>query len=310
MESKVNKLEQASVEVYQKGYTLLEQAIDFPLCDALLASSKDILSQVKDKHPHFKGNRGLKRYSLGSLAQSGSWLYLRPWVDLMNTPIIHHFLQVFFSSNHYSIKGGGGDVCLPGCTDYQPLHADISEAWPMRNTVTGELFTYGSFYDPRGSLKLTDLPCPYLILNIVVQDLTPENGPMRIIPKTHTTPRPAPSLEEEEINFKKSTLAGVKKGTLIIRDARTWHGGTPNISKEIRSLPNLEVFAPWYREPFVPSFPEELLEHMSKEASHALRFVTGPKEKIPLGLHSNLAWGRHLQNLKRSSEIPNALRSL
>lgn len=42
-----------------------------------------------------------------------------------------------------------------------------------------------------------------------------------------------------------STLVGAKAGAAIFRDNRCWHGATPNISKEVRALPNIEYVPAW-----------------------------------------------------------------
>ena len=38
----------------------------------------------------------------------------------------------------------------------------------------------------------------------------------------------------------------------MIRDVRAWHGGTPNLTEAPRAIPNLEFYAPWFREPITP----------------------------------------------------------
>ena len=55
-----------------------------------------------------------------------------------------------------------------------------------------------------------------------------------------------PKLEKEDGSTLHSTLAGVPAGAAIVRDPRTWHGGTPNVSDERRAMPNALFFAPWY----------------------------------------------------------------
>jgi hypothetical protein len=37
---------------------------------------------------------------------------------------------------------------------------------------------------------------------------------------------------------------------------RCWHGGTPNLSREVRAMPNVEYMAPWFRsEALIRSMP-------------------------------------------------------
>ncbi|KAH8815401.1 putative phytanoyl-CoA dioxygenase [Xylogone sp. PMI_703] len=39
----------------------------------------------------------------------------------------------------------------------------------------------------------------------------------------------------------------VKKGSVILRDIRLWHGGKPNLTNEARVMLSMVHFAPWYR---------------------------------------------------------------
>jgi hypothetical protein len=57
----------------------------------------------------------------------------------------------------------------------------------------------------------------------------------------------------------------------MIRDVRAWHGGTPNISDSMRFIPNLEFYAPWFREPIVPSITYEAHKQLSERAQWIAR---------------------------------------
>eukprot|EP01052_Picozoa_sp_SAG31_P080555 SAG31_NODE_40361_length_281_cov_0.846154_1_plen_89_part_10 len=37
----------------------------------------------------------------------------------------------------------------------------------------------------------------------------------------------------------------VPAGSVVMRNVLCWHGGTPNLSDEVRALPNAEFLAPW-----------------------------------------------------------------
>ena len=67
-------------------------------------------------------------------------------------------------------------------------------------------------------------------------------------------------------------------GSVMLRDSRAWHGGTPNLSDEPRSLPNVEYFAPWFRSEYiVPSMPYPRWEGLSEHGQRISRFVVVPK---------------------------------
>jgi hypothetical protein len=40
--------------------------------------------------------------------------------------------------------------------------------------------------------------------------------------------------------MKLSTVCPAPAGSVLIRDVRAWHGGTPNLSDEVRCIPNVE----------------------------------------------------------------------
>jgi len=56
-----------------------------------------------------------------------------------------------------------------------------------------------------------------------------------------------PLLDDEPLWMKRSTLCPVPAGSVILRDPRAWHGGTPNLSDQIRLMPNIEYYSYWYR---------------------------------------------------------------
>ena len=56
--------------------------------------------------------------------------------------------------------------------------------------------------------------------------------------------REAPSLEEELAqvpHWLGSKIFPLDPGDVLVRDIRVWHGGCPNLSREPRYLPSLEV---------------------------------------------------------------------
>ena len=46
-----------------------------------------------------------------------------------------------------------------------------------------------------------------------------------------------------------SVSAPAPAGCALIRDVRTWHGGTPNLSKDVRAIPSAGFLPPWYTPP-------------------------------------------------------------
>ena len=71
-----------------------------------------------------------------------------------------------------------------------------------------------------------------------------------------------------------STICPLPAGSAIFRDARCWHGGTPNLSREVRAMPNVEYFAPWFRsEAILRSMSYEQWQALSPHAQRICRYV-------------------------------------
>ena len=77
-----------------------------------------------------------------------------------------------------------------------------------------------------------------------------------------------------------STLVGAPAGAGVFRDPRAWHGATPNVSREIRAMPNVEYVAPWVEaSAFQPSMPHEIWATLSPHAQRICgRIKTEPGE--------------------------------
>jgi len=73
-------------------------------------------------------------------------------------------------------------------------------------------------------------------------------------------------------------------GSIMIRDTRAWHGGTPNVSDAVRAIPNLEFYAPWFREPLVPGISYHDHKKLSATAQQLTRFsVLDSSEELVTG---------------------------
>jgi hypothetical protein len=102
----------------------------------------------------------------------------------------------------------------------------------------------GSFRDPAGrggggGLTIRDLPCSMIAVNFTLTPQTFENAPIRVVPGSASwNMQGVPGLEEEPDEMRWSTLCPLPAGSAILRDARCWHGGSPNVSDTARAFPN------------------------------------------------------------------------
>jgi len=81
-----------------------------------------------------------------------------------------------------------------------------------------------------------------------------------------------PTLAEEPEWMRLSTVCPAPAGAVQIRDVRAWHGGTPNLSDHMRAIPNVEFYAPWFREPILPCITTHDHRRLSPHTRAVTRF--------------------------------------
>lgn len=268
---------------YRDGFVVIEDVLDEEQLGLLTEASERVIRDILAKDKNRQGNRGSHRYSFGSASLTGQLLHEPAWAMLVDLPKLTPIITAIFGSRDYILRGAGGDFCLPGASTYQPLHSDMND----RIEYAGQ--TFGSFHDPRGKLNYRDLPCPYVCCNFLTCDFTALNGPTRQIPGTQHSQQKIPKLAEEPEWMKLSTVCPAPAGSVLIRDTRAWHGGTPNLSNQVRSIPNAEFHAPWYREPMHTSMPREVYETLSEHGQYIARYLSAqPGESLKTGFREDL----------------------
>jgi hypothetical protein len=183
-----------------------------------------ITEQVEATVPE-NANRGFARYSFGPQHQHPEWSQL---IDL---PPLLRLVEAIWESPDFLCSGAGGDYSLPGA-QIQHLHSDIGDV----------------LNNPQGRVTIQDLPTPFIVINLPMVDFRRDNGATRFIPCTHRERNRPPSLEEEPDWMKESILCA-PAGSAVLRDVRCRHGGTANVSDEIRAMTSVGYYAPWFRRP-------------------------------------------------------------
>ncbi|WP_299079509.1 phytanoyl-CoA dioxygenase family protein [uncultured Paraglaciecola sp.] len=268
-----------AVELFDRdGFVVIADFLKNDQVDMLAKGCEETIKEILALDDDREGNRGSHRYSFGGSSLTRSRLHPPAWQMLLNIPELHQIVSAIFRSSDYMLRAASGDFCLPGAVNYQILHSDTSDR-------TSNPFTkFFSFHDPRGQQTVRDLPCPYLAVNFLPQDVTSLNGPTRQIPGTQNSRARIPNLEEEPEWMRLSTVCPAPAGAIMIRDVRAWHGGTPNISEAVRSIPNLEFYAPWYREPVTPGISYQDFKKLSEPAQKVARFhVADSSEHLEVG---------------------------
>ena len=108
-----------------------------------------------------------------------------------------------------------------------------------------------SHFHPLESIKKFGSPGPpiQLICNIYLQDTDEENGSFDIVPGSHLF-TDFEMNEDGEIDkkyIKQSVRCNLPKGSVIIRDKRTWHRGTKNYTNNIRYMVGISYTFNWYK---------------------------------------------------------------
>jgi len=221
----------AQLNLKIKGYVIIEDVI-----------SEAQLKEIKDRFDELLGeyvaktdpNRGASRYGMPLPFEA-------PFASttLVANPIL---LQVIRSilGDEIVCSYFASDTALSG-SQYQQAHSDVEPLFPQDNV---------------------SLPPFCYVVNIPLVDFRPDNGPTEIWPYgTHlvgdptVVPRPdftridelrelpLGRFTEEEMTPQQVITPA---GSVVIRDIRMWHRGTPNRSNEPRPMMAMVYNRPWY----------------------------------------------------------------
>ncbi|MGH6985273.1 MAG: phytanoyl-CoA dioxygenase family protein [Caulobacteraceae bacterium] len=289
------EIERARRLFQRDGFVVVKDLLDPGRLDAFRAASARVLEAIL-AIPGFDGrryvtetNRLPHRYSYGTASASRQLLHEETWAQMIDLPTTTPILTALFGGEDYQVLGAGGDLCLPGAIEYQTLHSDNREPWTLsdgrlakaralgielRRDETGELTA-------RTRQLVFERVAPRITINFLMSDQTSENGPIRTIPGTQARSGSPPTQAQEPDWMRFATIVGAPAGAGVFRDPRAWHGGTPNVSREIRAMPNVEYVAGWAEETVSPrvSMPFEIWERLSPHARRiSERVHTAPGE--------------------------------
>ena len=126
-----------------------------------------------------------------------------------------------------------GNTNVPG-SGLQPVHVDDGQLWP--------------------DLQMAHPPAR-LVVNVALGDTTEENGAIELWAGTHLDPRMVigkdTKVPKELVAARRAVRGPVqgstRKGSMLIRDMRLWHRGTPNRSAGTRFMIAMIHSVAWYR---------------------------------------------------------------
>ncbi|HEY5107688.1 MAG TPA: phytanoyl-CoA dioxygenase family protein [Caulobacteraceae bacterium] len=230
------------------------------------------------------------RYSFGTSSVSRQLLHDPVWASMVELPTTRPLLAAIFGGEDYCVNGAGGDLCLPGAIEYQALHADVRETFEMPQGRVEQAKRLGIKIDDNGDLShataqlIIERTSPHITINFLLSEQTALNGPIRHIPGTQARPGRPPTQAEEPDWMRLSTLVGAPAGAAVFRDNRAWHGATPNLSREVRAMPNVEYSPAWVGDhAFKPSMPHEVWASLSHHAQRISRRIKTEPGVWPAG---------------------------
>ncbi len=253
MQLQEQRLELAIEQVRNNGYVLFERALP----EDLVFAMREAFSQLLDSHVNSTvANRGANRWQMHVP-------FAPPFSDerVIANPLVMPIVDALLGEDcicHYFAS----DTPLPG-SDYQQVHPDIFPLFPESNAV---------------------MPPYSLVLNIPLVDATEENGPLEIWPGgTHhyvadraLVPPLAASMESKRMLM--------PAGSIMLRDSRMWHRGTPNRSTAPRPNFTLIYSRFWLRLRYRPiPISSATYAGLSARAQRLFRLedIGAPGEHLP-----------------------------
>ena len=276
------------------GYVVVRDVLNERELERFRAGCARVLAQIlaipgRDGRRYMTETSRLPhRYSYGTSSASRHLMHEPEWASMIDLPTTTPILKAIFGSSDYFVRGGGGDLCLPGAIEYQHLHWDYKDPLAMPESRLAQAQRLGielrrhAGADELGAAALdlatqrliVERTPPLVTINFLMSDQTRENGPIRQIAGTHASQSTPPLPQDEPEWMRLSTLVGARAGAAVFRDTRAWHGGTPNLSREIRAMPNVEYAAPWFDiYPFMQSMPHAIWQTLSPHAQHLCRRI-------------------------------------
>lgn len=250
-------------QVKVNGYIVFEKVLS--------AEKVGLLREAFD--PLFDEYVGRKGYNTGT---NRAQMHL-PFVDPFNSEdVVCHSIamavidRVIGEFSHISYFAS--DTPMPG-SDYQNVHCDCESLFPDLSVP---------------------LPAYSLVLNIPLVDVSEENGPLEVWPGgTHLNPdRANHDTLDNTINPHLHIVRAAEgmlsekvimpAGSIVIRDLRMWHRGTPNRSNYRRTNIALIYNRHWYGTRGGIHIPQETFDALPERAKQLFRNeVIGKPVKMP-----------------------------
>src|ERR1051326_6004113 len=246
-------LDLAVESVRNNGYALFERFLPPELVADMRESFTQLLeSHIRETDP----NRGANRYQM-------HLPFAPPFSDerVVANPLILPIIGALVGEDcicHYLAS----DTALPG-SEYQAVHPDIYQLFPEQRSV---------------------LPPYSIVVNVPLVDAREDNGPLEVWPGgTHhyvADPSHVPALAAST----QSLRVRMPAGSILVRDSRMWHRGTPNRSSAARPNFTLIYSRFWLRLRYRPiPISRRTFEALSPRAQRLFRLENVTDDPVPTG---------------------------
>lgn len=205
------------------GFFVAQNVLPPEVADEIYNATASVADEMLLQDEFRLGNRGPRRYSLGSAQKSHHMVHHDAWVMLLN--YAKPLMKLLDTIGNFMVVGGGGDFVLGETDTSQWMHVDLTRDEMYREA------------EP-----------PAIAINFAVHDIECGAGSIRLMPGTHKVIWQYRTVADELQEFGSDVkyICPLKKGDAIIRDLRVWHAGSANLSGETRYFPNIELLGQWY----------------------------------------------------------------
>ena len=244
----VGSLDDATIQyladrIRMDGYCVLEDAIPLELVEGLQQRFDQLLdARIRADGP----NRGANRYQM-----------FLPWEPPFTDPLLIENPQVMpilerVMGLDLIMTYLASDTPMPG-SDYQRVHADTRLLFPETQL---------------------SLPAYGIVANFPLVDVTEENGPLEFWPGGTHMVAARPEMERHAAEMQSIRLT-LRAGSILLRDLRAWHRGTPNRGTRSRPHVALVYTRSWYRFEQRPiEIPRADYDALPEKTQRMLRFNT------------------------------------
>ncbi|KAJ2956944.1 hypothetical protein NQZ79_g7295 [Umbelopsis isabellina] len=246
----LKNLELATRSLHRDGLVVLEDVIEHAKLDRLnekMVKDALFLQSAGDASPF--------NYNKGNIQQDPPLTteYFEPsiFLNAIATQVTSSMM-----GPHPRLSFVSGNTALPPTADCppqsQPTHSDADFDHPT---------------------------CPFAyVVNVPLVEMTPDNGSTEVWLGTHVfdqscqegehgdraSGRIVESMLKQRREERPPSQPTVKKGSIVIRDLRLWHGGKPNFTNQIRVMLAFIHFAPWYRNAMHIDYSEALKQTLKE----------------------------------------------